>query len=76
MVEQRAPVDRSPFYLRHPVTLEHAGERSAGWGELVVPDRLDRPWMRPFVNMRIQRMGSNSPLLPYFTGPKPPLRWI
>lgn len=76
VVEQRAPVDRSPFYLRHPVTLEHAGERSAGWGELVVPDRLDRPWMRPFVNMRIQRMGSNSPLLPYFTGPKPPLRWI
>lgn len=75
-VRQLAPLDRGPFYLRHGVTAELNGVAGRGWGELVVPDKLDRPWMRPFVNMRTQRLEGNSICLPLFAGPRPMLRWL
>jgi len=71
-VEQRPPVDRSPFYLRQPVVVNG----QAGWGETVCPSKLDLWWMRPLVEMRIQRLGANSPFLSWFSGPRPPLRWV
>ena len=75
-VSQGAPLDHGPFYLRHPVQAVLNGQSGRGWGELVVPDKLDRPWMRPFVNMRTQRLSGNSMWLPLFAGPRPLLRWL
>ncbi len=75
-VTQGKPLDRGPFYLRHPVKAILNGRPGGGWGELVVPDKLDQPWLRPFVNMRTQRLSGNSMFLPLFAGPRPPLRWI
>ena len=75
-VTQGMPLDHGPFYLRHPVQAVFNGRPGRGWGELVVPDKLDRPWMRPFVNMRTQRLKGNSMWLPLFAGPRPLLRWL
>ena len=75
-VTQGAPLDRGPFYLRHPVQAVLNGKAGRGWGELVVPDNLDQAWLRPFVNMRTQRLNGNSIWLPLFAGPRPLLRWL
>lgn len=71
-VRHRALADVGPFYLR--LLSEGAvpgGERAVGWGELCVPDRVDLPVHRPFVRMRVHRVGAaNSVWLPLFTGPR------
>ncbi len=69
-VQVRPPVDAAPFYLRHLVEGRCGDERGQGVAELVIPGRLDRAWMRPFVRMRVHRLaGQNSPFLPLFCGP-------
>lgn len=75
-VTQASPLDHGPFYLRHPIQAVLNGRPGRGWGELVVPDKLDQPWLRPFVNMRTQRLNGNSLWLPLFAGPRPLLRWL
>ncbi len=75
-VEQERPVDRSPFYLRHPVRASLDGASGRGWGEQVVPGSIDSRLLRPLVEMRIQRLKNNSIFLPLFAGPRPPLRWL
>jgi len=62
-VHHGRPVDDGPFYLRLPV--QTSGGR--GWGEVVRPDRVDRPWMRPFVRMRVDGP-DRSPFAPLFNG--------
>lgn len=76
LVHQDPPVDRGPFYLRHPVHAWMNGASGRGWGERVRPDRITMPWMRPLIEMRIQRTARNSPLLPFFSGPLPRLGWL
>lgn len=69
----RALVDDGPFYLRFLVDAEDAasGAPGRGFAERVVPDRVDRPWQRPFVRMRtFASQGDNSMWLPLFTGPR------
>ncbi|HEX2191008.1 MAG TPA: hypothetical protein VHG51_19015, partial [Longimicrobiaceae bacterium] len=71
-VRHRALADVGPFYLRLLSEGTAAGgERGVGWGELCVPDRVDLPAHRPFVRMRVHRVGgANSVWLPLFTGPR------
>ncbi|HEX7239762.1 MAG TPA: hypothetical protein VF263_05825 [Longimicrobiaceae bacterium] len=65
-------VDDGPFYLRFlSEGATPGGEHAPGWGELCVPDRVDLPFHRPFVRMRVHRVGGpNSLWLPLFTGPR------
>lgn len=71
-VRHRALADVGPFYLRLLSEGTAAGgQRAVGWGELCVPDRVDLPLHRPFVRMRVHRVGeANSLWLPLFTGPR------
>lgn len=71
-VRHRALADVGPFYLRLLSEGTAPGGASAlGWGELCVPDRVDLPLHRPFVRMRVHRVGAgNSLWLPLFTGPR------
>lgn len=71
-VKQEAPVDDGPFYLRSFVQAASADGRIAiGTGEVCVPSRIDSPWHRPFVRMRVHRVGEeNSRWLPLFAGPR------
>lgn len=65
----RRVVDDGPFYLRTVVERDGAGV--AGVGEWVVPERIDRPWQRPFVRMRVHHTAKdNSAWLPLFSGPR------
>jgi hypothetical protein len=70
-VRQRALVDDGPFYLRF-LTTAHAGDGELighGTSELVLPERIDVPWQRPFVRMRRHhRSQRNSMWLPLFSG--------
>jgi carotenoid 1,2-hydratase len=60
-------VEDGPFYLRSMV--EFAGRAGLGFSEWVLPARIDVPWQRSFVRMRIHdRSGPNSWLLPLFSG--------
>jgi len=63
-------VEHSPFYERYCLTATvPSGEHGTGLGEVVLPERVDRPWMRPFVRMRTHRIGGpNSMWLPLFSG--------
>jgi len=68
-VRHAPPVEDGPFYLRFPVRASGGGRDGLGWGEAVRPDRVDVPWMRPFVGMRVHRpAGPNSLLVPLFVG--------
>jgi hypothetical protein len=71
-VRHRALADVGPFYLRLlSEGIVPGGESAVGWGELCVPDRVDLPVHRPFVRMRVHRVGEpNSVWLPLFTGPR------
>jgi hypothetical protein len=70
-VRHRALADVGPFYLRLLSEGTMDGESAVGWGELCVPDRVDLPVHRPFVKMRVHRVGApNSVWLPLFTGPR------
>jgi hypothetical protein len=71
-VRHRALADVGPFYLRLlSQGTTAAGESAVGWGELCVPDRVDLPIHRPFVRMRVHRVGeANSVWLPLFAGPR------
>jgi hypothetical protein len=67
-----SPVDNGPFYLRFLLEARDpgTGEAARGVGELVRPGRIYLPQMRPFVQMRVHRVGArNSPWLPLFSGP-------
>ena len=62
-------VDDGPFYHRYLVEGLRNGESARGVAELVVPDRVDLPWMRPLVRMRVHHaQRANSFWLPLFTG--------
>lgn len=66
----RARVDDAPFYQRFLVEGVCGDERGFGVAEQVVPPRIDQPWMRPFVRMRVHAVGGPaSSLLPLFSGP-------
>ncbi len=62
-------VESGPFYLRHPLVDPVTGAR--GWGERVVPDRIDLAWQRPLVRMRVHGPDprDDSAWLPLFAGP-------
>jgi len=70
-VSQATPVDSGPFYLRLPLLMTDAEGRSGrGWGEFVLPNRIDLVRHRFFVQMRVHRPGGRSSMwLPLFTGP-------
>jgi carotenoid 1,2-hydratase len=63
-------VDDGPFYLRFALTAMD-GATGSGWGEMVVPGRVDLARHRPLVRMRVHRPGArNSLWLPLFSGPR------
>jgi carotenoid 1,2-hydratase len=63
-------VDDGPFYLRFALTAEDDPD-AHGWGEMVVPGRVDLARHRPLVRMRVHRPGArNSLWLPLFSGPR------
>lgn len=65
------PIDDGPFYLRAAITARYGGAEGIGWAELCRPDRVDRPLLRPLVNMCVQRSaGDESLWLPLFSGPR------
>jgi hypothetical protein len=72
-VEQAPPMDDGPFYLRSFVRACAAdGTVGVGTGESCIPARIDRPWQRPFVRMRVQHAdapSTDSAWLPLFAGP-------
>lgn len=63
-------VDGSPFYERYLAeAVAPDGERGSGFAEVVLPLRVDRSWMRPFVRMRTHSLvRQNSFWLPLFSG--------
>lgn len=65
-------VDDGPFYQRYLVAaVDVRGARGRGFAERVVPARVDVPWQRPFIEMRVQRQGeAGSRWLPLFAGPR------
>lgn len=68
-VTHQRPVEDGPFYLRFPVRVAGPEGDGVGFGEAVRPDRVDMPWFRPFVRMRVHRpSGPNAPLVSWFTG--------
>jgi hypothetical protein len=64
------PVDIGPFYERYLLEARGPrGETGLGIGEVVLPGRIDQPWMRPFVRMKTHHLTeSNSMWLPLFSG--------
>jgi hypothetical protein len=48
-------VDDGPFYLRHTLKagVDAAGDAVCGFVEVVDVEKIDRPWQRPFVRMRV-----------------------
>lgn len=69
-VEHDAPIDDGPFYLRSFArVIAPDGERASATSEVCVPSRVDRPHERPFVDMRVHRVGAtSSAFLPLFSG--------
>lgn len=69
-LEHTSVVDDGPFYMRYQSKAQHEGEECLGFGELVVPDRIDLDRHRPLVKMRVHAVGSNqnSMWLPLFSG--------
>ena len=63
-------VDRGPFYLRFLIEAEGEGGRGHGYAEVVDPDRVNLPWMKSLVGMRIHTLQQrNSPMVGWFNGP-------
>lgn len=72
-VRYRAPAENGPFYLRFLTVgqCHRSGEQAAGTAELLLPDKVDLAWQRPFVRMRHHAIGGrNSIWLPLFNGPR------
>ncbi len=69
-VTARHRVDDGPFYVRETGEFRVPGESPRlGMIEWVEPQRIDRDWQRPFVRMRVHRVGQkNSAWLPLFSG--------
>ena len=63
-------VDDAPFYQRALGTAWLDGRLGHGIAEHVLIDRLDRWWMRPLVQMRVDRGPRSSMWLPLFNGPR------
>ncbi len=65
-------VEDGPFYSRSLISaVDENGAEGRGFSEVVIPDKIDRPWQRPLVRMRTHRVGgSNSLFLPLFNGPR------
>ncbi len=69
-------VDDGPFYQRFLLEgrifgVAHQGPDQTGHGiaEVVLPQKIDLPWQRPFVRMRTHQVdGRNSAWLPLFSG--------
>lgn len=70
VVEQWALVDDAPFYQRALVRGTWGGVSGAGVAERVIVDRIDAAWMRPLVQMRVDRGSDSSMWLPLFNGPR------
>ncbi len=70
VVEQWALVDDAPFYQRCLVRGSWGGATGPGVAERVLVDRIDEAWMRPLVQMRIDRGTGSSMWLPLFNGPR------
>ena len=53
--EVASRIDDGPFYLRHTLRagVTNASARTSGFLEVVDVGRIDRPWQRPFVRMRV-----------------------
>jgi hypothetical protein len=87
-----ARVDDGPFYLRHTIRagINTAPAHTTGFLEVVDVRRMDRPWQRPFVKMRVSpppssstssSSSSSSLWHPLFAGPRAgraarQLRWL
>ena len=72
-VRARHVVDDGPFYQRYllEASCARTGAHGFGFGERVVPARVDRGWQRPLVRMRRHLAGGpNSAWLPLFEGPR------
>ncbi len=70
-VRTTAVVDDGPFYQRLLVEGACGGQRGPGVGEVVLPGRIDMPWLRPLVRMRVAGApGGDSLWLPLFSGPR------
>lgn len=68
-VEVSALLDNGPFYQRYLLRGRCGGDQGYGFGEHVVPDRIDTDLLRPLVRMRVHRAdGPNSMWLPLFSG--------
>ncbi|MEN0063669.1 MAG: hypothetical protein AAGA48_16070 [Myxococcota bacterium] len=76
VIEQLSLVDDAPFYQRCLVRGSFGGASGPGVAERVLVDRMDAAWMRPFVNMRIDRGPASSLWLPLFNGPRPRRGWV
>ena len=65
-----ALLDDGPFYLRNRIRVSVSDEPDQiGIGEWVDPSKVDRPWQRPFVRMRVHNPhGTSSFWLPLFSG--------
>ena len=62
-------VEDGPFYQRFVVHAQVDGRRATGVSELVCPDRIALPGLRPLIDMRVHQVdGPNSMWLPLFTG--------
>jgi len=70
VVEQLALVDDAPFYQRCLVRGTWGGDGGFGTAERVLVDRIDAAWMRPLVQMRVDRGARSSVFLPLFNGPR------
>jgi carotenoid 1,2-hydratase len=69
-VEVAPPLDDGPFYLRGLTQCTLGEQRGPGFIELCRPARVDRPWMRPLVQMAVQHAERpGSWWLPLFCGP-------
>lgn len=70
-VQATKVVDDGPFYQRFLIEGSCAGWRGPGVGEVVLPGRIDTPWLRPLVRMRVAGdPGGDSFWLPLFSGPR------
>lgn len=82
--EVASRIDDGPFYLRHTLRAGIAAPSSdvRGFLEVVDVERIDRPWQRPFVRMRVTPAAAASSLWhPLFAGsrtgrPQRQLRWL
>ena len=63
-------IDDGPFYHRYIVKSQTKKGQGFGYAEQVVPDLVDKDWMKPLIKMRVASPNRNSFWLPLFSGPK------